>query len=79
MAALIFSLGVIPIAWFYSGFGRGIDLLTPLLILGFLLSIQAIILIAIDGPAWDSWSLTVSAVVSMLTVMLAAALSLMWL
>ena len=78
MAALLFSLGVIPIAWF-SGFGGGIDLFTPLLILGFLLGIQAIILIAIDGPGWDSWSLTLSAVVSMLTVMLAGALSLMWL
>lgn len=79
MAALLFSLGVIPIAWFYSGFGHGIDLFTPLVILGFLLGIQAIVLIAIDGPGWDSWSLTQSAVVSMLTVMLAAALSLMWL
>ena len=79
MAALLFSLGVIPIAWFYFGFGRGIDLFTPLLILGFLLGIQAVILIALHGPAWDSWSLMLSAVVSMLAVVLAAALSLMWL
>ena len=79
MAALLFSLGVIPIAWFYFGFGHGIDLFAPLAVLGFLLGVQAIILIAIDGPAWDSWSLMLSAVVSILAVVLAAALSLMWL
>ncbi len=79
MAALLFSLGVIPIAWVYSGFGYGINLFTALVILGFLLGIQAIILIAIDGPGRDSWSLMLSAVVSMLAVMLVAAFSVMWL
>lgn len=79
MAALLFSLGVIPIAWVYSGLGDGINLFTPLAVLGFLLGVQAIILIAIHGPAWDSWSLMLSAVVSMLAVVLASALSLMWL